>query len=83
MLSACMMLTGGLKLLRQLMISFIYPHGPIQFNWSKREDRCFVPFKQVLCHISTPCSVTGQQHNLMDKDTKLIHESLRNLKEGY
>ena len=67
MLSACMMLTGGLKLLRQLMISFIYPHGPIQFNWSKREDRCFVPFKQVLCHISTPAQLLGNSIILWTK----------------
>ena len=64
---------------------FYVPSWPnsIQFNWPKREDRCFVPFKQVLCRISAPCSVTGQQYNLMDKDAKLIHESLSNLKEGY
>ena len=66
-----------------LDMSFIDPHDPTRlFSWPKQENRCLLPFKHVLYCISTLCTVTGQQYNLMDKDTKLILESLSNFKQG-
>ena len=61
----------------------MHPHGLTWlFTWPKQKDRRLVPFKHVLFYISTLCTVTWQQYNLMDKDTKLIHESLSNFKQG-
>lgn len=66
-----------------LDISFIYCHGPTGLiSWPEWEDSCLVPFTLVLCCVLTPCTVAGHQYNLMHKDAKLIHESLRSTLEA-
>ena len=48
---------------------FMFPHGPHKtFNWSETEDSCYVPIKNIFCHISSPTTTTRETYKITDEE---------------
>ena len=50
-------------------VQLMFPHGPHKtFNWPETEDSCYVPIKNILCQISSPTTITGQNYKKTDEE---------------
>ena len=59
----------GLVTQVDVKVQFMFPHGPCKtFNWPETEDSCYVPIKNILCQISSPTTITGQNYKKTDEE---------------